>query len=162
MPLYPTTYIYRHKISEVSMENKQSIEQMGKFLEMSGTFLERAYALKSKVDSLSHDNYLESLRQRWCLAMSRKYRADAEVRAYRALQSGGYFAGTLFDSRGKVVQQDSVDTQRLVHTSVQWVQIWSRVLSKLENYCTLLVALYRDSLSNSNSYENLNIIVNKN
>lgn len=144
------------------MENKQSIEQMGKFLEMSGTFLERAYALKSKVDSLSHDNYLESLRKRWCLAMSRKYRANAEVRAYTALQSGGYFAGSLFDSRGKLVQQDGTVTQRAVHTSVQWVQIWSRVLSKLENYCLLLVALYHDSLSDNNSNKTLKIIVNKN
>lgn len=143
------------------MENKQSIEQMGKFLEMSGTFLERAYALKSKVDSLSHDNYLEYLRKRWCLAMSRKYRANAEVRAYRALQNGGYFAGSLFDSCGKLVQQDGTDTQRAVHTSVQWVQIWSRVLSKLENYCLLLVALYHDSLSDSNPNKNLNIVVNK-
>ena len=114
------------------MENNQLYKQMEKFLEMSGTFLEQAYAIREMVNTLESEKATAELNNKLIRIKARENWANAEARYYRALARIPKAAVTGYDIRGNVFI-DVIDSTNC-RVPEDWEHIWERVAHKLHRY----------------------------
>lgn len=114
------------------MENKMLFEKMEKFLEMSGTFLEQAYAIREMVNTIESEKATAELNNKLIRIKARENWANAEARYYRVLADDITTAHTGYDVHGKVV----IDVMSCPNcrAPVDWEHIWKRVAHRLHQY----------------------------
>lgn len=140
----------------ISKELQETIERT---FELSSTLLDQASILKQKVDSIEYDKAVAELTDKVIRLKARENWANAEVRAYRALNNNVATAEMTYDVKGKPVVD--VEVKFVLHNPYDWERIWGRVAEKLHKYRKNLVLQYAYGRNPANISGSPTIIVNK-
>ena len=137
------------------MANNQLYKQMEKFLEMSGTFLEQAYAIREMVNTIESEKATAELNNKLIRIKARENWANAEVRYYRALKDNQWCAASFYDVKGQVFVEKPLkpilykgDYQPNIppncRTPQDWERIWMQVANRLHKYHKYLTYHFAD------------------